>query len=391
MISASINIPDNVRILVVDDETAITEMISHALTRSGYSCMTAENADKALQLLSQHPAEVVITDIRMPGMSGVDLLKIIKEKHKADVIVMTGFTEEYDYESVVASGASDFIQKPISFRELNIRLKRVLRLRYLLIERDHINRKLQENVEQLMKYSSQLKAAHGELQYAYLDTINRLAAATEFKDEDTGDHIIRISRYSTFIAKKLGLPADTVELIQYASPMHDIGKIGIPDHILLKPDRLSKEEFEIAKTHTTIGAQILENSKADVLRLSCEIALTHHERYNGKGYPKGLTGRNIPIAGRIVALTDTFDALTSKRPYKEPYPFEVAVDIIKSERGNHFDPDIVDIFIQDIKEIRQIKEEVGNMEQVSLADFIWSSRDIAEGMDKQIIQSVNRL
>ncbi len=389
MDQTSIKIPDSVPILVVDDESAITEMIYQALTRNGYTCRTAQNAGEALNVLeNNNPIDVVITDIRMPGMSGVDLLEIVKQKYDSDVMVMTGFTEEYDYESVVAAGAADFIQKPISFRELLIRLRRVLRMRYLLIERDQINRQLQDNLEQLVKYSSQLKNAHEELQYAYLDTINRLVAATEYKDEDTGDHIVRISRYSTLIAQKLGLPPETVELIQYASPMHDIGKIGIPDSILLKPNRLTKKEFETVKTHTTIGASILEDSKADVLKLSREIALTHHEKYNGGGYPYGLSGKDTPVSGRIVALTDTFDALTSRRPYKEPYPIEVAVDIIRSERGKHFDPEIVDVFIGNIDEFLHIKETVGTMEKVSLADFIWSSRDLAEGLDKKIIINV---
>ena len=381
---SSVHIPENVPILVVDDESAITKMITHTLNRSGYACMSAGNANEALDLLTENPFDVVITDVRMPGMSGVDLLKTIKAKYNTDVMVMTGFTEEYDYESVIMAGASDFIHKPVSFRELIIRLKRVLRLRYLMIEREQINRKLEENVEQLVKYASQLESAHQDLQYAYLDTINRLVAATEYKDEDTGDHIVRISRYCTLIAEKLGLPRETVELIQFASPMHDIGKIGIPDHILLKPDRLTKEEFDIVKTHTTIGASILENAKADVLKLSHEIALSHHEKYNGNGYPGGLSGEDIPISGRIVAIADTFDALTSTRPYKDPYPFDVAVDIILSEKGQHFDPDIVDVFIGSIEEIRRIREVVGRMESVSLADFMWSRRDIASGLDKKI-------
>lgn len=385
MDSKSINIPENVSILVVDDEAAITRMISQALAQSGYVCMSAGNSDEALQIMGENSFDVVITDVRMPGMSGVELLQIIKENYDTDVMVMTGFTEDYDYESIITAGASDFVHKPVSFRELTIRLKRVLRLRYLMIEREQINRELQANVEQLVTYSSRLQNAHQELRYAYLDTINRLVAATEYKDEDTGDHIVRISRYCTLIAEKLGLPAETVELIQYASPMHDIGKIGIPDYILLKPDRLTKEEFEIVKTHTTIGAAILENAKADVLRTSHEIALTHHERYSGGGYPQGLSGSNIPISGRIVAIADTFDALTSTRPYKDPYPFDVAVDIITSEKGKHFDPDITDLFIGNIESIRQIREEVGRMETVSLADFMWSHRDVADGTDKKIL------
>lgn len=384
MDSSSVHLPEYVPVLVVDDEPAIVRMITLTLNRNGYACMSAGNAHEALNLLAENAFDVVITDVQMPGMSGVDLLKIIKAKYDTDVMVMTGFTEEYDYESTVIAGASDFIQKPLSLKELSIRLKKVLRLRYLMIEREQINRKLKENVEQLEKHSSQLESAHQDLQYAYLDTINRLVAATEYKDEDTGDHIVRISRYCTLIAEKLGLPRETVELIQFASPMHDIGKIGIPDHILLKPDRLTAEEFEIVKTHTTIGASILENARADVLKLSHEIALNHHERFNGKGYPRGLSGEDIPISGRIVAIADTFDALTSSRPYKDPYPFDVAVDIILSERGQHFDPDIVEVFICNIDEIRRIREEVGCMESASLVDFMWSNRDIAEGIDKKL-------
>ncbi len=387
---SAIVIPDNIPVLVVDDDPTITEMIELALTRNGYACMTAENADEALNLMAKNPVEVVITDIRMPGMSGVDLLKIIKAEYDAEVMVMTGFAEEYDYESVLMAGAGDFIQKPVSFRELTIRLKRVLGMRYLLIEREQNSRRIQANLEQLEKYSEQLKNAHHELQYAYLDTINRLVAATEYRDEETGNHIVRISRYCTLIAKKLGLPPEMVELIQYASPMHDIGKIGIPDHILLKPEPLAPEEFETVKSHTTIGASILENSRAPVLKLSREIALTHHEKYNGHGYPQGLSGDNIPIAGRILAVSDTFDALTSNRPYKHPYPIEVAVDIIKSERKKHFDPQVTDIFIDNIEAIVKIKEEVGSTEKASLADFIWSGRDIAEGVDKKIMAGITQ-
>ena len=384
MESSSIKIPDHPSILVVDDEQAISRMIARVLDRGGYVCMEAGSAGEALKLLESHAFDVVITDIRMPGMSGIDLLKSIKADYDADVIVMTGFTDDYNYESVIMAGASDFVQKPLSFKELSIRLKRVLRMRYLLLERDNINRQLKENYEQLVNYSNQLESAHQELKYAYLDTINRLVAATEYKDEDTGDHIVRISRYCTLIAQKMGLPDETVELIQYASPMHDIGKIGIPDHILLKPDRLTKEEFDIVKNHTTIGAAILEAARSEVLQMSREIALTHHEKYNGRGYPQGLSGSNIPVSGRIVAIADTFDALTSRRPYKEPYPIDVAVDIILSEKGAHFDPEIADVFLENIEEIREIRNTIGQMESVSLADFIWSRRDMAVGMDKKI-------
>ncbi len=376
--------PDKIPILIVDDEPPITEMLRQALGKSGYECHVANSGAEGLSILENHPVDVLITDIRMPGMDGVELLKKAKSAHNIDVMVMTGFTEDYNYESIISAGANDFIHKPISIRELVIRLKRVIRERYLLIERDQINEELEDTVLQLKKYANELEIAHAELQDAYLDTINRLAIAAEFKDEDTGDHIIRMSRYCALIAEKMEMPDEDVQKILYASPMHDIGKIGIPDNILLKPGRLTDEEFEVIKTHTTIGASILAKAKADVLKLAQEIAMTHHEKWNGKGYPHGLSRTDIPMAGRIVGIADTFDALTSQRPYKKPYPVEIAIDIIKKERGEHFDPDVVDVFLANIDAVIDIKEEIGSQSIPSLADFVWSERDRADEIDKTI-------
>ncbi|MFO7860631.1 MAG: response regulator [Desulfosalsimonas sp.] len=387
----NVKIPSEIPVLVVDDETPITEMLFQALSKAGYTCRTAANGEQALLIMAENHFDVVLTDIRMPGMNGVDLLKKIKAAYDSDVMVMTGFTEDYNYESIVTAGASDFIQKPISFKELMIRLKRVLHMRYLLVERDHINTELQNSVKKLEKYSVELKNAlievedaHEELQYAYLDTINRLVSAAEYKDEETGDHIVRMSRYCTLMAEKIGLANETVKLIQYASPMHDIGKIGIPDQILIKPGRLTAEEFETIKTHTTIGASILAGSRADVLKTAHEIALNHHEKWDGSGYPRGLKKEEIPISGRIVGIADIFDALTSRRPYKDPYPLEVAVEIIRSEQGVKLDPDLVAVFISNIDQVEQIRREVGEIENASLADFAWSERDQAVHMDRLI-------
>ncbi len=250
-------------------------------------------------------------------------------------------------------------------------------------------KELQISEQQLEKYADdlnktilELKASHREIQEAYIDTIHRLALAAEYKDEDTGNHIIRISRYCTLIAEKLGLSAREVQNIRYAAPMHDVGKIGIPDNILMKPGKLTDEEFEIIKTHSTIGAKILANSKSKVLNVAEQIALYHHEKWNGKGYPQGLSGDNIPLTGRIVGLADVFDALTSKRPYKDPYSMEVAIDIIKKERGEHFDPDIVDVFLENKDEILKIKAEVHLEEGLSLVDFTRSERDQLEGINE---------
>ncbi|MFP4159111.1 MAG: HD domain-containing phosphohydrolase [Desulfobacterales bacterium] len=377
MIQSKVRIPEKVPVLVVDDEAPITEMIYQALSKAGYECHTAENAEQALGILESTHIDVVITDIRMPGMSGVELLEKVKASYDSDVMVMTGFTENYNYESIVTAGASDFIQKPISFRELMIRLKRVLRMRYLLVERDRINRRLEDSV-------AEVENAFRELDYAYQDTISRLVSAAEYRDEETGDHIVRMSRYCTLIAHKMGLSDEMVKLIRYASPMHDIGKIGIPDHILLKPGRLTDEEFETIKTHTTIGANILANSKADVLKVANEIALNHHEKWNGKGYPRGLKKDETPVSGRIVGIADTFDALTSKRPYKDPYPLEVALEIIRSERETSFDPEVVDVFLDSIDDIKRIKNEVNENPQISRENFEWSERDRMEKIDRRI-------
>ncbi|MDY6854987.1 MAG: HD domain-containing protein [Thermodesulfobacteriota bacterium] len=242
---------------------------------------------------------------------------------------------------------------------------------------------LEAGNQQIVKYAidlnkavSELKAVNQELQEAYIDTIHRLVLVAEYKDEDTGNHIKRISLYSALIAEKIGLPADGVQDILYASPMHDVGKVGVPDNMLLKPGRLTEQEFECIKAHTLIGADILANSRGKILRIAEQIAISHHEKWNGKGYPYGLYKKKIPIVGRIVGLVDVFDALTSKRPYKDPYPVDVACDMIKKERGQHFDPDLVDVFMKNIDEILSIKAEVDLKEGISTDDFTWSERDL---------------
>ncbi|MDP2982908.1 MAG: HD domain-containing protein [Candidatus Latescibacter sp.] len=245
-----------------------------------------------------------------------------------------------------------------------------------------VNRVAREQSIQLILYAKDLSLYNEKLQTAYRDTINRLVVAAEYKDEDTGDHIIRMSRYCTLIAEKLGLSSTDVQSIKFATPMHDVGKIGIPDSILMKQGKLTDKEFEIIKTHTIIGSNILANSDADILQMAQKIALSHHEKWNGLGYPHGLSGERIDLVGRIVCLADTFDALISKRPYKDPYPLEVVCDIISKERGKYFDPSIVDIFLDNIDEIVIIKNEIGSSKNIALSDFIWSERDRLEDANR---------
>jgi len=243
-------------------------------------------------------------------------------------------------------------------------------------ELESVNLQLKEYAGALNLTINQLKDANAELKDAYLDTIYRLSLAAEYKDEETGSHIARTSRYCSFIAKKMGLSHEEVDIIYWASPMHDIGKVGIPDAILLKPGKLTTAEFEIIKTHTTIGGKILSNSKAKMIRVAEQIALTHHERWNGSGYPCGLAGKGIPLVGRIVGLVDVFDALTTRRPYKNAYPVDVSLEIMKKERERHFDPGVLDIFLENIGEILQIREDVGFSDySTSVDEFQWSERD----------------
>ena len=371
--------PGDTRILVVDDEDAIRDLLIQAVESAGYACEGAATGEAALRALSAEPADVVITDIKMPGMSGIELLREVKARHDADVIIITGYADEYEYESIIELGASDFVGKPFRIKEILVRLKRVLRERSLLAERNRNHEQLVAYSEDLNRSMTELQAAHEALHDSYLDTINRLAIAAEYRDEETGDHILRISRYSALIAEKIGLSPSVVDNIRYASPMHDVGKIGIPDRILLKPGPLTSEEMNIMKRHTTIGASILDNARAEILRYAQEIALSHHEWFNGAGYPGGLEGKAIPLTGRIVAVADVFDALTSARPYKNPYPADVAFDIIRRERGEHFDPRLADAFLSARREVRGIMREINPGQGVSLHDFTWSERERRDG------------
>jgi putative two-component system response regulator len=214
--------------------------------------------------------------------------------------------------------------------------------------------------------TEQLKKALERIKTASLDTIYRLSVASEYKDKDTGAHIKRMSRYSVAVARRMGLDENTIETILYSAPMHDLGKIGIPDQILMKPAILDPAEWKIMKMHTVIGAKILQGSDAEFIKSGESIALSHHEKWDGSGYPNGVKGQEIPIAGRIVAIADVFDALTSKRPYKEPFTIEKSLAIVKEGRGTHFDPDVVDAFFDIQEEILNIKKQYNEDNQKSI-------------------------
>ncbi|MCG8566584.1 MAG: response regulator [Desulfobacterales bacterium] len=342
------------RILIADDDPAIRSLFKRAMEAAGHDCVEARDAAQALEELARGNYDVVVTDINMPRMTGLELAVKVLDQSDSDIIVITGEAQDYHYDEIITIGASDFVAKPFSVNEIILRVQRVLRERAL---------------------KAQTRKSHQELKQAYIDSIHRLVMAAEFKDEETGDHIIRIGAYASAMARKLGMDDSYGENIQYAAPMHDVGKIGIPDRILLKPGKLNNEEWTVMKRHTLIGAQLLSNSKSKILQMAEEIALTHHERFNGKGYPHGKAGEAIPLCGRIVAIADTFDALTSKRPYKAPYPPEIVYDILKRQRGEHFDPQVTDLFLKNFDQFLAIREASGPIQAIGMEDFQLSERD----------------
>ncbi|MFH1738609.1 MAG: HD domain-containing phosphohydrolase [bacterium] len=340
------------RILIVDDEKAIRSVLSDMLSSEGYSNTTAQSAEDALKELDQDEYSVVIADINMPGTNGIELLEaIIKRDEEIAVIMLTGVQELNTAVYCLKLGAYDYLTKPINTTGLLVSVSRALERRSFLIREKHYTETLEKEVK---KKTRALELTQKEIIY-------RLAIAAEHRDEDTWEHLFRIAASSHILSQRLGLPRKFCEMVHTVSPLHDIGKIGIPDSVLLKPARLTHDEYELMKRHSLIGENILNNSESELIQTACEIALSHHEWYDGRGYPHGIKGEDIPLAARIVAVADVFDALTSKRPYKEAWSVEKAVELISEERETHFDPDVVDAFVQDIDEISALRWQSENV------------------------------
>ena len=327
------------RVLIVDDEPANVDLLRRLLVRAGFVRIdsTTDPRRAVHRYLDTRP-DLILLDLHMPGLSGLqvmDQLNEIAEASYLPILIVTGDLTPEARQEALARGAKDFVSKPYSPDEVLLRIRTLLETRFLYFQVQSQNQVLEAKVRERTR----------ELEAAQVEIIERLARAAEFRDDNTGQHTERVGQMAALLARQLGLPDPHVTLIRRAAPLHDVGKIGVPDAVLLKLGRLTLDEFEVVKTHTTIGARILSGSRFSVLRLAEEIALNHHERWDGAGYV-GLRSEDIPLAGRIVAVADVFDALTQKRPYKTAWTVGDAVAEIERQRGRQFDPDIVDAFLR---------------------------------------------
>lgn len=348
---------EGARILIADDEARNRELLAELVELQGHQVEMANDGFEALAKAILD-IDMVLLDVMMPGLDGFEVVRRLRKDQRSlglPVIMVTALSEKEQKLRAVEAGANDFITKPVDRLELEVRMRSLLRMKKAQDEvkasRDMLEVKVHERTTELRKALSEMAEARRKTYEAHLETIERLAVAAEYKDEDTASHILRIAGYSRKIGMLLGLSSSDADNLYYGSLMHDVGKIGIPDAILLKPAALSQEERAAMQKHTTIGGMILGGSESDLLKAGEEIALTHHEWWDGGGYPQGLSGERIPLRGRICAIADVYDALTTKRPYKEAMPQIAALELLKKDKGKHFDPKLLDLFVDQLDEI----------------------------------------
>jgi len=342
-------------IMVVDDLEPNRIILNDQIISLGHVPCQAVNGLDALEKIGQRAPDLILMDIVMPKMDGYELLEHLKAdprfKH-IPVIMISALDELSSVVRCIKQGAIDYMVKPFNPVLLKARINAALASKRLHDEHE-AHRKQIEQYNQ--KLESRVRERTRELYESRKEIIFRLGRAAEYRDNETGLHVFRMSHICARLAREIGLDEEECQMILLASPLHDIGKIGIPDSILLKPGKLDKEEWEIMKTHTTIGAEILSESNSDLLKMAELIALTHQEKWDGSGYPKGLRGEEIPLVGRIVTLCDVFDALTSKRPYKRKWTNEEAKNYIEQEAGTHFDPKLAKVFLRILPDILEIQ------------------------------------
>lgn len=360
-------------IMVIDDEPINIKVVCRLLQMEGYTnFITNTDPAQAVDLIATERPDLVLLDLMMPGISGVDILNDVRalpSLRPIPIVILTAATDRESRLGALEAGATDFITKPVDPSELSPRVKNILAVK--------------QSYDQLENYSHDLEEAvrqrTADLEQSQLDVIHCLARAAEYRDDDTGQHVLRVGKYARLIGEELGFDQKLADRLEQAAQLHDVGKIGVPDSVLLKNGKLTEEEFSLMKKHcdfgshilpqidsgkeqslrkhANTGAAILEVGSSRLLALAATIALTHHEWWDGTGYPMGLAGEDIPLEGRITAVADVFDALSSKRCYKDAFPLETCFKIIAEERGTHFDPEVVDAFFRRQSQIINVKSE----------------------------------
>lgn len=346
------NLPDTSAVLILDDQATSRTILAQVVRGIGSGIRIQEETtpSAALAWAAAHPADLVLADYLMPDMNGVEFINRLRQLPGYQHVPVVMVTIKQDMETRYAAldaGMTDFLTKPVDMRECFSRCRNLLTLRQQQLALEDKSRALEDRVGQ----------ATEEIRCREKETLMRLARAGEYRDTDTARHLLRMSRYSRVLADAIGLCEDEAELIELAAPLHDIGKIGIPDSILRKTGPLSAEELAIMRRHPIIGHDILLDSPSKYLRLGGEIALAHHERYDGSGYPFGTSGLDIPLSARIVAIADVFDALTSVRPYKSAWSIESAMQYLLKESGRHFDPELVKAMLMLEASVEKIQAE----------------------------------
>ncbi len=342
-------------VFIVDDQSTGRRILERMVQRIDPSLVIHcfSDALQALSAAAERAPDLILTDYKMPDLDGVAFirrLRALRDCSDVPVIVITVVEDPSVKYRALEAGATEFLVRPVDQYECLVRCRNLLTLR-------RQQRVIRNHAAWL---EEQVRAATRQVLERERETLLRLAKAGEYRDEETGNHVLRMARYARLIAEELQLAPKQCEEIEFAAPMHDIGKIGVPDHILLKPGKLDPEEWEVMKQHTTIGHEILTNSPSRYLQLGAEIALSHHERLDGSGYPNGLSGEEIPLAARIVAVADVFDALTTVRPYKPKWSFAKASEYLRSVSGSHLDPDCVNAFLSRMPDVLRIHQTLSD-------------------------------
>jgi len=350
----------------VDDDERFRRILEARLVAMGHEVILATDGEDGLAKAQGVGPDLIVLDVMMPVLNGYETalrLKSSPDTSHIPIVMVTALNEVQDRVRALEAGADDFLTKPVDGSELKARVQSLLKVKAY---NDHMRHYQEELEAAVAKKTDTLSAVLQRLEAASLDTIYRLSRAAEYRDSDTGAHIERVSHYAAAVARRMGQPHEFAQMLLYAVPMHDVGKIAIPDCILLKPGRLSPDEWRIMQKHAEIGAAILSNSDSELLQMAETIAWTHHEKWDGTGYPRGLREEAIPLVGRITAVVDVFDALCSKRPYRQPLLMDRLLEIIRDARSQHFDPQVVDAFLAAKDEVLDIKERFSDERQSPL-------------------------